>query len=91
MTLGAALGVVPYAIAGVAVGAIFFGLLALALRRWGSDVKPLNVLVLFAVRFGGAAAVFWLIAHQGAGPLVAALAGFLVARFAVQRSLRPEV
>lgn len=90
MSLGEALGIALYAIAGGLAGTVYFGLLALMLRRWGSEVKPLHLLGLFLVRFAGAAIVFWLIAQQGTVPVISALAGFLLARFAVQRTLRQE-
>lgn len=88
MTLSVAAGFVLYAMVGAIAGVIFFALLILALRRLGGEVRPVHLVMLFAVRFAGIAALFWLIAQQGAVALIAALAGFLLARFAVQRSLR---
>lgn len=90
MSLGEAFVMVLWMIAGAATGAIYFGLLAVTLRRWGNEVKPLQLLGLFLVRFAGAAIVFWFIAQQGTVPVITALAGFLIARFAIQRTLRLE-
>lgn len=90
MSLGEIIGIVVYAIAGAVTGTVYFGLLALALRRWGSEVRPMQLLGLFLLRFAGAAIVFWLIAQQGTVPVITALAGFLISRLAIQHTLRLE-
>ncbi len=76
-----------YAIAGAALGAIYFLLLGRTVRMHASGTTAIRVIPLYGLRIAGAAAGFWVIAQQGALPLLAALMGFIAARFAIQRAM----
>lgn len=78
-----------YLLAGGALGVAYFLLLLRTARLFAAQGKAgqgkaATVVPLYLLRIGGAVAVFWLIAQQGALALLLALAGFLVARFGVQ-------
>ena len=77
--------VAVYVTIGAALGAIYLLLLFQAVRLLASQAAGMRVVLLFASRFALAAAVFWFVAQQGAAPLVLALLGFTMARFAAQR------
>lgn len=85
MTVAEALFLTGWALAGAGVGAAFF----LALRRnvalYLGGRSRWRAAALHLARLGLAAGGFALAAAAGAGPLLAALAGFLAARVAVLR------
>lgn len=69
---------------GAALGLAYFVLLLQTVRLHASQSPPLRVVPLHIVRYAAAVATFWIIAQQGAVPLLLALSGFLVARISVQ-------
>ncbi|MCP5367727.1 MAG: hypothetical protein H6907_06210 [Hyphomicrobiales bacterium] len=71
---------VPYLIAGAALGAVYFLLLLRVARGLACRAGLTAMIPLSLGRIALAAVVFWAIAQAGAGPLLAALAGFLAAR-----------
>lgn len=73
-----------YAAVGAAVGALYFLILYRTVRMHAAGAAVARVLPLYLLRAAGAVAVFWLIAREGAIPLLLALAGFLVARYTAQ-------
>jgi F1F0 ATPase subunit 2 len=73
------------ALAGVALGLVYFGGLWWTVRRLQIWRQPhWALLASFVVRAGLVLPVFVLLALRGALPLVFALLGFLAARFALQ-------
>lgn len=76
-----------FAATGAATGALYFLLLYRTVRLHAAGAAIARVLPLYLLRAAGALAVFWLIAREGAVPLMLALAGFLVARYAAQHFL----
>lgn len=76
---------VPYLAAGLALGATYFLLLLRVVRLHATQAASTRTVPLHLVRVAGAVAVFWVIAQQGALPLLSALLGFLIARVMVQR------
>ncbi len=79
------------AIAGLAFGLVYFRAVALTAGRILSGAGPAGTVALVAGRLAGAAMLFALAAWLGAGPLVAAFAGFLVARAVTMRRARRAV
>jgi len=78
------------ALAGVALGLVYFGGLWWTVRRLSTWRQPQWALLLsFVVRAGLVLPVFVLLALRGALPLVFALLGFLAARFALQARAVP--
>jgi len=75
---------------GAAAGALYFLLLYRTVQLHAAGAAVGRVLPLYLLRAVGALAVFWLIAREGAIPLLLALAGFLVARYAVQFLVKRE-
>lgn len=76
---------VLYLVAGAALGAVYFGLLAWTVRLLTTQTVLVRVAPLYLARIALATAAFWFIAQHGATALLLALAGFLIARFPVQR------
>ncbi|GAB4365883.1 MAG: hypothetical protein Kow00114_23420 [Kiloniellaceae bacterium] len=74
-----------FAGAGLALGAAYFLLLYRTVTLHAAQAGAGSLVPLYLLRFALAGAAFWFIAQQGALPLLLALAGFLAARFAVQR------
>lgn len=79
-----------YFIAGSLLAGFYFLLLRQSLRLQDAKLRAGNMAFFFLLRFLLGAGGFWLIAQQGAGPLLAALLGFLTARIAAQRWMVPE-
>jgi len=73
-----------FAAAGAVVGALYFLLLYRTVQLHAAGAEAARVVPLYLLRAASAVAVFWVIAREGAIPLVMALAGFLVARYAAQ-------
>lgn len=82
--------VATYLATGVALGAIYFLLLFRTVRLHASQAAATRIVLLYVLRFALAASVFWVIAQQGAAPLLLGLLGFLIARVAGQRWVGSE-
>ncbi|NMM46546.1 hypothetical protein HH303_18795 [Rhodospirillaceae bacterium KN72] len=87
-TLAAILGFLPYLGAGLALGVVYFLVLYKSVRLHTADASAGRMIGLFLLRVALALAVFYPFARIGAGPLLAALVGFMIARFAVQGFIR---
>lgn len=74
-------------LSGFGGGLVFFGLLARTTRLHLAGAPLARLLPLLALRLAVALALFWAVAHSGALPLLLALAGFVLARLAIQRSV----
>ena len=79
-----------YLTAGAALGAIYFVLLLRAVRLHASQAAGICIVPLYLVRFAAAVSAFWIIAQQGALPLLLTLLGFLIARLVIQRWMGSE-
>lgn len=82
--------VASYLAVGMALGAMYFSLLFRTVRLHASQAAASRIIPLYFLRFSAAALAFWVIVQQGAGPLLLALLGFLIARIAAQRWAGPE-
>ena len=80
--------VVLYLTAGAILGAFYFGLLLWTIRLHASQTTVIHIIPLYFVRLAAAVFAFWIIAQQGALPLLLALLGFLISRTATQRWMR---
>lgn len=78
--------VAVYVTAGAFVGAVYFLLLLWTVNVYTGQVVAIPVSSLYVVRIAMAVAAFWMIAQQGAAPLLFALLGFLIARSVIRRS-----
>ena len=78
------LGYAVFVAAGAVVGTLYFLLLYRTVQLHAAGAAAARVLPLYLLRAAGAVAVFWVISREGAIPLLLALAGFLVARYATQ-------
>lgn len=74
-----------YLVAGAALGAVYFALLYRTVFVTGAQVSALRTVLLFVARLGAAVIVFWVIAQQGATPLLSAALGFFLSRLLAQR------
>lgn len=74
-----------YLTAGAGLGAVYFYLLSRAVRQHATRGITFRIIPLYLLRIAAAAVAFWMIAQQGALPLLLALLGFLAARHAAQR------
>ena len=79
-----------YLTAGAVLGAVYFVLLLRAVRLHASQATAISIIPLYIMRFAAAVSAFWIIAQQGALPLLLALLGFLIARLVVQRWMGSE-
>lgn len=82
--LGSA-ALILYLLAGASLGLVYFAILQWTVRLFAGGAGGSLVVPLYAVRIAAAVLVFWLVAQQGALPLLLVLLGFLIARIAVQR------
>ena len=73
-----------YILTGAMLGGIYFFLLFRAVRHHLGQVATIRIVPLHFIRFGLAVATFWVIAQQGAIPLLLVCLGFLAARFWAQ-------
>ena len=80
MTMEALAQFAPWLVGGVALGAVYMHLIARSVAVIGPSAPARGAIALFILRFALAASVLTLAAMQGAGPLLAVLAGFLLAR-----------
>ena len=76
-----------YLAAGIVLGAIYLALLLRTVRLQASLAAAVRFIPLHFLRFALGVSGFWLVAQQGAGPLLLVLLGFLIARIAVQRRI----
>ncbi len=74
------LRIVPYAAFGALVGAAYFAALGWNVRLYAGHGAGWKALLLHLSRLAVAVAAFTLCARQGAAPLIASFAGFLVIR-----------
>ena len=86
--LVAILEFLPYLGAGIALGAVYFFILHKSVRLHTADASVGRMIGLFLLRVALAVAVFYPFARIGAGPLLAALVGFMIARLGVQGLIR---
>jgi F1F0 ATPase subunit 2 len=75
---------------GAVTGALYFLILYRTVRLYSGGAAVARVLPLYLLRAAGAIAVFWMVAREGAIPLLLALAGFLVARYAAQQMVNRD-
>lgn len=85
MTTLPPLEIIAWLAAGTVFGLVYFQALRYTVGMIVRQVSAPLIVGIWLARIGIAVAVFWLIATQGAAPLLLALAGFIAARFAVQR------
>jgi F1F0 ATPase subunit 2 len=76
--------VVLYLTAGGALGAVYFVSLLWAVRLHASRAASIRIIPLSILRLATAVSAFWIVAQQGALPLLVTLLGFLIARLAIQ-------
>ena len=80
------LRVASYAVLGALIGAAYFAALEWNVRLYAGRGAAWDTLLIHLTRLGFVAAAFTLCARQGAAPLLASFAGFMVMRtFAVNR------
>lgn len=70
--------------AGAALGTLYFMLVYRTVRLHAIRATATHIVPLYLMRVALAVAVFWVIAQQGAMPLLLALLGFVIARMIVQ-------
>ncbi|PWJ20251.1 ATP synthase subunit I [Jannaschia seohaensis] len=88
MTTDPLLALVPWLLGGIALGAVYMHLISRTVAAIARPVSNRAAAGWLLLRFGLAAAVLALGAMQGAGPLLAALAGFLLSRtVAIRRAV----
>ncbi|WP_102225648.1 ATP synthase subunit I [Acidimangrovimonas sediminis] len=73
---------------GLVLGAAYFALSWQAVRRFAAGEGAVRIVALGLLRLAMAAAVLWWSAQHGAGPLLAAFVGFVLARSGAIRMLR---
>lgn len=76
-----------FLMAGAALGTVYFVLLLRTVRAYAGRATAGRIIAVSVARFAAAGAAFWVIAQQGAAPLLLALLGFLIARIVVQRRI----
>jgi hypothetical protein len=81
------LDLVVYPAAGAALGMVYFYVLYRTVRLHVAHASLSKIASLHVFRGGAALTMFWIIAQQGAWPLLLALLGFVMTRFVVQRSI----
>jgi F1F0 ATPase subunit 2 len=79
-----------YLAAGAVLGTAYFVLLLRAVRAHAGRGATSRVVSLYFLRLALAGSAFWVIAQQGAAPLLLAMLGFVLARTAVQRRIGRE-
>lgn len=77
--------IIVYLLAGATLGLFYFYALFQTIRLHAAQAALSRILPLYLLRGGVALGSFWLVAQQGALPLLLTLAGFLCARFISQR------
>ena len=77
-----------YLIVGAILGSFYFGVLLWTVRLHTLQAAASRVIPLYLVRLAAAGVAFWVVAQQGALPLLITLLGFLIARIAMQRWLK---
>ncbi|NIX03495.1 MAG: hypothetical protein GWN03_04030, partial [Gammaproteobacteria bacterium] len=76
-----------YVAIGGLMGALYFLLLLQAVRLQTARARSTPIVALYLARIAVAVVGFWIVAQRGASPLVLAFAGFLAARFVIQRHI----
>lgn len=76
-----------YLAEGAALGAAYFALLLRTVRLHAAQATAIRIIPLYIVRIAAAAGGFWVIAQQGALPLLLALSGLLAARRIARRRM----
>ncbi|MGH9579811.1 MAG: ATP synthase subunit I [Terriglobales bacterium] len=71
--------------AGTALGVFYFYAMYHTIRLYAARAAASKIVLLYLLRGGAAVIVFWVIALQGALPLLLGLLGFLLARLVAQR------
>lgn len=84
-----AMDFVLYAAVGGTLGLLYFFLLHRAVRLHAQQAATLLTIPLHLSRVALAVLAFWSIAQEGSMPLLSALLGFLIARYATQRMVGP--
>jgi F1F0 ATPase subunit 2 len=79
------LTVLTYAVVGLAAGLAYFAVLRVNVRLYVDGSSSWCPLILHGVRIAVAVGLFWILAIQGAAPMLAGLAGFVTARFVALR------
>ena len=79
-----------YLAAGMALGAAYFYILLRTVGLHASQAAAARIVSLYLLRLAAAVSAFWVIAQQGAAPLLLTLTGFLIARIAAQRWARSQ-
>jgi F1F0 ATPase subunit 2 len=77
--------VLTYVVVGLAAGLAYFAVLRVNVRQYLDGTARWQPLTLHGVRIAAAVALFWVLATQGAAPMLAGLAGFVTARFVALR------
>ncbi len=72
---------------GAVAGLAYFLLLLRTIRWHAAGVRAGVILPFYLLRLGVVVLAFWVIAQEGALPLVLALLGFLAARSVIQRRI----
>lgn len=75
-------------LAGLGVGLLHFALLRRTVADYVNAAPLWSPLLLTAVRFAAAAAVFWLLVQWSAAAAISGLLGFTLARFALRSDTR---
>jgi hypothetical protein len=75
-------------VAGFAFGLVYFAMLRRTAKLYGSGHSRFEPAMLILGRIAGAAILFTFVATLGAGPLLAAFLGFLLARSAALHTAR---
>jgi F1F0 ATPase subunit 2 len=83
--------IIFYALIGALVGAAYFAALGLNVELYAGAGARSTALLVHLARLGGAVAALTLLARQGAAPLLAAFAGFLVIRTISVNRRRPAL
>jgi len=88
MTISEIAALVPWVLAGGAIGTVYFLLLGRSVSAFGAEVDWRKAAGFLVLRLGIAIAGFFWIAQAGALPLLTALAGLMFARSLVLRRAR---
>ena len=87
MTDLTAMNLFLYLTVGAALGVVYFAALYLSVSLYAARSGAVRALLLLLFRLAIAGGAFWLVAQQGAVPLLLALGGFLLARTVAQRRI----
>lgn len=85
MTTDMAIGLIGYLVAGAVVGLVFFASLLRSTESLASGGNIARIIALYIFRVVLVCGAGWLAVQQGALPLLAGLAGFVLARLVAKR------